>query len=108
MSSVPEITPIELKKELDGANPPVLVDVREDEELAICKLDGIVHIPLGAIPDRFAELGKDQDLVIICRGGVRSAKAAEFLLGQGYPRVRSMVGGMLSWADTVDPTVAKY
>ncbi len=108
MSNVPEVTPAELKSELDGGAEILLLDVREDHELEVSALPNIVHIPLGEIENRFEEIPKDRDIVVICRSGARSGRTTEFLLGQGYPKVRNMVTGMNGWATTVDSSMNTY
>lgn len=106
--NVPEITPAELKLALDSANPPIVVDVREEEELEISALPSAIHIPIGEIPQRLGELDPSQDLVILCRSGARSARVTMFLLGQGFNNVRNVATGINGWAQTVDPTVPTY
>lgn len=106
--NVPEITPAELKLALESNNPPVVIDVREGEELEISSLANAIHIPMNEIPARLSELDPSQDLVILCRSGARSARVTMFLLGQGFPRVRNVATGINGWAATVDPTVAVY
>lgn len=108
MSEVPILTPLELKSELDGGAKLVLIDVREDHELAISSLPGIVHIPLGEIESRFNEIPKDQDVVIICRTGGRSGKTTDFLMNHGYTRVRNLATGMNGYATTVDQSMETY
>ncbi len=108
MSEVPALTPLELKTELEGGSKIVLVDVREADELEISALPGIVHIPLGEIETRYEEIPRDQDVVIVCRSGSRSGKITEFLLGQGYTRVRNLATGMNGYATTVDPRMETY
>ena len=108
MSSTPEVTPLELKAEIEGGADLMLVDVREPHELEISKLDNVVLIPLGEIPSRFEEIPKDANIVMICRSGGRSGKATEFLLGQGYTHVRNMVTGMNGYATTADTSMTIY
>ena len=108
MSEVPIVTPSELRSELDNGADLFLVDVREADELEISALPDIVHIPLGEIGDRFEEIPKDKDVVVICRSGGRSGKTTEFLLGQGYTRVRNMATGMNGYATTVDTSMSTY
>lgn len=106
---IPEIDASALRAELDGANPPQVLDVRENDELEVSRLpDAIVHIPLGDLPSRIGELDKTADWVVICRGGGRSGKAVQFLLSNGFERVRNLVGGMNGYAQTVDPTLPVY
>lgn len=108
MSTIPEVLPTELNAELKLGATPFLLDVREQDELEVIVLPGIHHIPLGQIENRFEEVPKDQDVVIICRSGGRSGRATEFLLSKGYTRVRNMATGMNGWATTVDPTMTTY
>ncbi len=92
----------------DGARtPPVLVDVREDWERAICMIDGSLSLPLGALPRRLDELPRERDLVIVCHSGQRSAAAAAWLGQQGF-RAHNLEGGVDAWARSVDPGMRRY
>lgn len=106
--SVPEVSPTELAAELAGPKPPKLVDVREPDELLISALNHTHHIPIGEVAARIDELNPDDDLVIVCRSGARSAKVTQFLLQKGFKQVRNLVGGINLWADLVDPGMRKY
>lgn len=106
--STPEVTPSELSRELKGPNPPILLDVRESNELEVSVLPNIVHIPMNELPSRHGELDRDADIVVVCRTGNRSGKVTDFLLGQGFGRVRNLSTGMNGWAKDVDPTVSQY
>jgi rhodanese-related sulfurtransferase len=79
MYNVPEVTPQELQKEFQAGSTPVLVDVREDDELEISRLANIVHIPMHDLPNRLSELDPAADTVVICRTGGRSAQVTAFL-----------------------------
>lgn len=105
---VPVITPHELKNELQSETPPVLLDVREAAELQISQLPGAHHIPLGELTRRILELDSNQNVVVICRSGARSAEAAKLLIRNGHTRVRNLVGGINAWANDVDPTLTVY
>jgi rhodanese-related sulfurtransferase len=108
MSDVPEVTVQELSQELaQGANL-CLVDVREGDELGHGHLPGIVHIPLGDLPENLGRLDRGADIVVICRTGGRSGKATQQLLDAGFSKVRNMVGGMNAWATEVDRTMQPY
>ena len=74
-----------------------LLDVREDDEWAAGRSADAHHVVLGSLPRRLAELPKDQTIACICRAGGRSAKAAEFLVSQGFVAV-NVIGGMTAWA----------
>jgi len=81
----------------DGA---LMVDVRELREVARVAFDvpGVVLMPLSELEERFAELPRDRDLVLVCLVGERSLKAMSFLMSQGYLRVANMHGGLFEWA----------
>lgn len=105
-----QITPLELKAKLAEAAKPALLDVREAHELEICQIPGNIHIPLGELPERLAELAslKDKELVVYCRSGRRSDAAASFLIEHGFTNVLNLDGGILAWSDQVEPAMAKY
>lgn len=105
---VPEITPVELKEEMDGPNPPVLIDVREPHEFDICRIPGSKLIPLGEVAARMNELNSADDIVVHCRSGARSAQAVNFLMKAGFRKIKNLQGGILAWSDQVDPSVPKY
>jgi sulfur-carrier protein adenylyltransferase/sulfurtransferase len=109
-ASVPEITPSELKERLDRGDRVVLLDVREPHEYAIADLPeaGQKRIPLAQIPARVGELDPDSELVVYCRSGGRSGKAAAHLMAQGFERVWNLKGGVLKWRDDVDPSLKSY
>lgn len=104
----PEVTPSELNLELNSPHPPLLLDVRESDELEISALPNIVHIPMNDLPHRFDELDREANIVVVCRTGNRSGKITAFLLGQGFERVRNLTAGMNGWATEVDPNVKQY
>ncbi len=103
-----EISPQELKTRLDGTARPLLLDVRQDWETRLCRLPNAVHIPIEEIELRYEELSPEDDIVVYCHQGVRSAAVAEYLRGLGYQKVRNLAGGLDSWARTVDPGMRRY
>ena len=105
---MPDITPQELKARLDAGRPPVLLDVREEWETRLCRLPDAVHIPIEEIEFRVEELNPDDEIVVYCHQGVRSAAVARWLEGLGFRRVRNLAGGLDAWARTVDPTMRRY
>ena len=107
-SAATEITSVELKQRLDRGDKLKLVDVREPNEYQINRIPGTVLIPLGEVPRRYAELDKDAEIVVHCKIGARSAKAADFLRSVGFARVLNLKGGILDWIDKVDPNQPKY
>lgn len=95
---IPMIDVQTLAQSMQGAKKPVLLDVREPQEVAQGKIEGAIAIPLGELPARVAELPKNKDIVVYCRSGRRSAKAVSFLLENGFKHVKNLEGGMIGWA----------
>jgi rhodanese-related sulfurtransferase len=108
MSLPDEISVSELQRMHDDGGPFTLVDVREDDELAIASLDFAKHVPLGSLPQRVGELGKNDDIVVMCHGGSRSGRAAKFLRDQGFTSVANLAGGIDAWSHEIDPSVPTY
>jgi adenylyltransferase/sulfurtransferase len=106
-STVPEITPRELKARLDRGDDLYILDVREPHEYQICNIGGHL-IPLGDLPQRVSELDSSREIVAHCRSGKRSAEASEFLRKAGFRKVLNLKGGILAWSDEVDPKMPKY
>ncbi|HXM20350.1 MAG TPA: molybdopterin-synthase adenylyltransferase MoeB [Terriglobales bacterium] len=106
-AGVPEIQVEELKRRLDAGEDVFVLDVREPHEYQICNINGHL-IPLGDLPKRVHELDSSREIVAHCRSGVRSAKAVTFLQQAGFKKVHNLAGGILAWADRVDPKMAKY
>lgn len=98
-----DITVEELKERLDNGEDLNFYDVREEHEYEEDNL-GAVLIPLGELPDHLAELEplKDQEIIIHCRSGARSGKAAKFLETQGFTNVRNVLGGILAYRELED------
>jgi len=107
---VPEITPDELAQRLDRGDVPVLVDVREPFEASIADLPehGQVRIPTREFAARYSELDPDEEIVIYCRSGARSARATALLLANGYDNAFNLEGGVLRWRQDVDPSLTAY
>jgi len=97
----------ELKRRLDKGDDIFVLDVREPHEYQICNINGYL-IPLGDLPKRVSELDSSKEIVAHCRSGVRSAKAVDFLKQAGFKKVHNLAGGILAWADRVDPKMPKY
>ncbi len=107
-SSTTEMTAVELKQRLDRGDALRIIDVREPNEYQINRIPGSELIPLGEIPRRYAELDPDAEVVVLCKMGGRSAKAADYLRSVGFKRVLNLKGGILDWVDKVDPSQPKY
>lgn len=98
----------DLKKKFDAGEKIVLVDVRQANELDICKIDGAIHIPLHELTQRVGELDPSSEIVMQCHHGGRSQRAAEFLVSQGFRNVANLAGGIEAWAVHIDPNMARY
>ena len=103
-----ELSPVELRQRLDQREPLVLLDVRQDWETRLCRLDNAVHIPIEEIELRADELDPAAEIVVYCHQGVRSAAVAEYLRGLGFANVRNLTGGLDAWAQVVDPSMRRY
>ena len=104
-----EITPQALKARLDKNDRPLLLDVRQDWETRLCRLDNAVHIPIEEIEVRADELSADDEIVIYCHQGVRSAAVVQYLREQhGFKNVKNLAGGLDLWARIVDPSMRRY
>lgn len=102
-----EVAAGELAGRLNGADGPVLVDVRERWEWDIAHIEGSRLVPLGELPDRLRELDPRAEIVTVCHRGTRSLMAQQLLQGAGF-RVRSLAGGIDAWAAEIDPAMARY
>lgn len=100
---VKNITPAELKRRLDSGESLIVIDVREDWELAITRVPFATHIPMDEIIERVDEIPKDRQVVFMCKAGGRSAQVASYLATRGYPDSLNLEGGILNWARQVDP-----
>ena len=103
-----QITPTELVAKQAGGWEPLLIDVREPHEVEIAAIPGSKLIPVGTVAAHMHELDSSRDIVLICRTGVRSARALEQLRSAGFTKLKNLTGGMHAWSDEVDPSVPKY
>jgi sulfur-carrier protein adenylyltransferase/sulfurtransferase len=103
-----DVTVEDLKRRLDRGESVFILDVRNAPEIAICRIAGSTVIPLPELPRRFRELDAEMEIVVHCKSGMRSAKAAAFLREQGFAKVRNLTGGILEWAAKIDKTMPTY
>ena len=99
-------------KESGTSGAPVVLDVREPQELAIASLkpDGftLATIPMHTIPARLHELNRDQPIACLCHHGGRSMQVAMYLHRQGFDNICNIAGGIHAWSTEVDPTIPRY
>jgi rhodanese-related sulfurtransferase len=103
-----EITPAQLKARIDKRDPIVLLDVRDDWETKLARLDNAIHIPTEEIELRAGELDPKDETIVYCHHGIRSAAVADYLRGLGFTRVVNLAGGLDEWARTVDRGMRRY
>ncbi|HET9598319.1 MAG TPA: molybdopterin-synthase adenylyltransferase MoeB [Anaeromyxobacteraceae bacterium] len=106
---VVEITPAELAARRERREDFQLVDVRDPHEWAIGHIPGATLLPLSGLPaSAEGALDRSREVVVYCKGGVRSRRAAAALAAAGFGRVVSLAGGILRYSDDVDPTIPRY
>ncbi len=104
-----QMTPTELHTYLQEATiPPLLIDVREPWEYALCRIADTQLIPMGQVATVSAAFDKEQEIVLICHHGIRSRQVARFLEQRGFSNVINLSGGINAWAREVDPTMQVY
>ena len=102
------ILPEEVKQRLDRGEAMTLLDVREPWEYDAARISGSTLIPMGDVPSRVQELDPDENIVVICHHGIRSANVAQWLRQQGFDKAQSMSGGIARWSALIDRSVPMY
>jgi sulfur-carrier protein adenylyltransferase/sulfurtransferase len=103
-----DITARELKAAIDTGRKPILLDVREPFEYALCHLESSTLIPVEQLSHRLKELDLNDEIVVYCHVGIRSAGAASLLRKNGFKNVKNLTGGIDAWAVQVDPEMPRY
>jgi len=103
-----EITVSELKNILDKEDHPVVIDVREPFELDIAQIGGTIHIPMREMQNHLSEFNADDEIIVHCKSGARSAKICKFLLENKFTNVKNVKGGILAWSKEIDSTIPQY
>lgn len=88
----------------------VLLDVREEDEHAHCRIDGSMLIPVSQLRDRFSELESHREdrIIVHCHHGGRSMQVTEALRSSGFSKAQNLAGGIDQWSQQIDPTVPRY
>lgn len=100
--------PQQLKTLLDKKDDVYLMDVREHDEYAYCRLPGANHLPLSEFMANFQEIPKNKRVVVYCHHGIRSQMVVNFLKNKGYLNVHNLNGGIDKWSITVDSRILRY
>jgi len=106
-NGIPQMSVTELKQKLDAGEDVFILDVREPYEYQIAQIGGHL-IPLGELPNRLGELDTEKNIVVQCKSGGRSQRAAEFLAQNGFSKLHNLAGGILAWSNEIDPDVPRY
>lgn len=93
---------------LHSTHPPLLLDVRTDDERAICKIPGAKHIPMDVIVERLGELPANAPIIVQCHHGRRSMKVTQLLRERGFTKATNLAGGIDAWATAIDTRMARY
>jgi rhodanese-related sulfurtransferase len=105
---IAEISVRELADRRDRGDDPFLLDVRDEGELAVASLPGVVHIPMAEIAGRLAELPREREIVVLCHLGGRSERVTRFLRVSGFPLAVNLAGGIDAWSREIDPAIPRY
>jgi adenylyltransferase/sulfurtransferase len=103
-----EIDPKELAKRIEQGHDIYVLDVRNPDEYAICRIDGAELIPLSQLLEGMHQLDSARDIVVHCHKGIRSAQAVNFLRSVGFSKVKNLRGGIDAWSEEVDDNVPRY
>ena len=105
---IPQLSPAELQRWRQDGKAFLLLDVRTDEETAVCTLPDSVHIPMNLIPLRSNELPDGLPIVVYCHHGIRSLHPAMYLADAGFETLYNLQGGIDAWAAQIDENMARY
>jgi len=104
-----QITVSELAEKLaNNSNQSTLLDVRETWEYDICHIENSTHIPMGKIPTSLDQFKSDDEIIVICHHGIRSAQVTMYLNHMGFENVLNLKGGIENWATEIDNNMARY
>lgn len=104
-----EVTVQDMKQALEDPTHAIeVIDVREEEEYQLARVEGARLLPLSQLAERYQELDPEQSYYLHCKAGVRSMKALEFLRQQGFGNLKSVRGGIQAWSSEIDPAVPLY
>lgn len=105
---IPQLSSTELQRWRQDGKAFLLLDVRTDEETAVCALPDSVHIPMNLIPLRSNELPDSLPIVVYCHHGIRSLHTAMYLADAGFETLYNLQGGIDAWAAQIDENMARY
>ena len=105
---IQEIDVKTLNEKISNKENFILLDVRTDSEYFLSNIEGAIHIPMNDIPNKLNTIDKSKEIIVQCKSGKRSAKVCQFLLNNNYENVKNLKGGIIAWANEIDPTIMIY
>ena len=103
-----EITVIELNQRIQSGKSPFILDVREEHEVVVGKIEETTHIPMNQVAARLDEIDRNSEIIVYCKIGGRSAKICTLLTDQNFQNVKNLKGGIQAWSQTIDPSIPVY
>ena len=108
MYDIPQLTPQQLQDKLSASSDILLLDVREPEEAALCRLPNSILIPMNELSMRQNELPDGKEIIVYCHHGIRSQYCALYLADAGFEQTANLKGGIDAWAREIDPAIPRY
>ena len=102
MYDIPQLTPQQLQDKLSASSDILLLDVREPEEAALCRLPNSILIPMNELSMR------QNEIIVYCHHGIRSQYCALYLADAGFEQTANLKGGIDAWAREIDPAMPRY
>ncbi len=111
--TLPQISVEQLHQRMSESTEGLqLIDVREEEEIAIAYLEGFKHLPLSAFAEWSDQIPScfdpDAETLVLCHHGSRSAQMCQWLMRQGFTNVKNIAGGIDAYSLIVDPSIPRY
>jgi len=103
-----EITVQELNNLFSNGQTPTVLDVRENHEVDIAKIDKTLHIPMKEVINRMTELNKNNEIIVLCKSGKRSTEICQLLINNNFNNVKNLKGGIIAWSKEIDSSIPVY
>jgi adenylyltransferase/sulfurtransferase len=103
-----EITVQELNNLFSNGQIPTVLDVRENHEVDIAKIDKTLHIPMKEVMNRMTELNKNNEIIVLCKSGKRSTEICQLLINNNFNNVKNLKGGIIAWSKEIDSSIPVY
>ena len=103
-----EITVNELNQRLQSGDSPIILDIREDYEVMLAQIKGSTHIPMNQVSTHLDDFDQADEIIVLCRSGVRSQKICTLLTEHNFKNVKNLQGGIRAWSLNIDPSIPLY